>query len=144
MLIKTGSWFSPIPRDHVRVSISRYVPRGMPAGYKLFRVLAPGPWFNTTGPTEYLLRYNAEVLAKLDPAGVVEEVKNLAAGHVPVLCCFESTASIAAGEHWCHRHMVAQWIEDRLGIQVAEVDAPPGFDRWGAWRRLGVGPPAYT
>jgi hypothetical protein len=30
---------------------------------------------------------------------------------------------------WCHRHIVAQWLEDRLGIAVHEV-GHPNLDRF--------------
>jgi hypothetical protein len=45
-----GSWFVPLPPDHVRVGISRGVPRGTRAGYRRFTALNPGPWFNSVTP----------------------------------------------------------------------------------------------
>lgn len=32
--IFTASWFTPLPTGHLRVGISRGVPRGLPAGYR--------------------------------------------------------------------------------------------------------------
>ncbi len=130
-MIKTASWSAKLPPGHVRVGISRGTPRGMTAGYRMFRRLAPGPWFNSVGAEEYLRRYRQEVLGRLDPASVADELVSMVPdGYVPVLCCYEGAATIAAGATWCHRHLAAQWLEDRLGIAVEEVGAPR-FNRWG-------------
>lgn len=51
-LIKTASWATKLPDDHLRVGISRGTPRRLPAGYRVFRSLAPGPWFNSVGIEE--------------------------------------------------------------------------------------------
>src|SRR6476619_3163322 len=63
-------------------------------------------------------------------------------GRVPVLVCWESAAEIEAGQSWCHRHIVAQWLERGLGIEVAEVgyEGRP-LDRWACLRAQGVEPP---
>ena len=37
-----------------------------------------------------------------------------------VLVCFESPKDIASGKKFCHRRMVAGWIETELGIVVPE------------------------
>ena len=44
MIIKTASWFVKLSADHVQIGVSRGVPRGM-TGYKRYRALEPGPWF---------------------------------------------------------------------------------------------------
>ena len=66
-LIKTGWWWAQIPDDHIRISISRGSPRGVDGGWRAYRALAPGPWFRTASPSQYLTLY-AEILADLDPA----------------------------------------------------------------------------
>jgi hypothetical protein len=143
MAIKTGSWFMPITPDHVRVGISRGVPRGMPAGYRRFTPLNPGPWFNSVAPEVYLQLYRTEILDQLDPANVVAAIERAMDGRTAVLCCYESVAKIEAGEAYCHRHIAAAWLEDRLGLEIEEVGAPQGFDRWPMLRRLGIKPPTY-
>src|ERR1017187_9456071 len=50
--ILTASWFTPLPATHIKIGISRGVPRGLPAGHRLFKKLAPGPWFNSVGIAE--------------------------------------------------------------------------------------------
>jgi hypothetical protein len=114
--LKTASWRTKLPDDHLRVGISRGVPRGMAAGYRVFRKLAPGPWFNSVGPVEYDQLYRSEILAPLDPRAVAAELLAMAHGRVPVMCCFERVES---GE-WCHRAIAAEWLADALGGVVPE------------------------
>jgi hypothetical protein len=79
MTIYTAHWqLKQWPQGHTRVSISRGSPRWLPAGsYKTYRALAPGKWFDSVSPQEYLDLYNAEILGKLDPRRVVEELEAL-------------------------------------------------------------------
>ena len=141
MIIKTASWFTKLPADHQQVGISRGVPRGTPGGYKRFRLLEPGPWFKTSTPDEYLRSYG-QILAALDPAKVAGELVALSAGKIPTLLCFENASGIAEGKCWCHRSIVAQWFEDRLGVEVLEV-GHENLDRWALLRAAGVTPPTY-
>ena len=53
-------------------------------------------------------------LAKLDAAKVYDDLKDC------VLVCFESPKDLASGKKFCHRRMVAGWIETELGIVVPE------------------------
>jgi hypothetical protein len=128
--IKTGSWYTKIPGDYIRVSISRGSPRGI-VGYKTYRPLAPGAWFNSISDAEYLTRYE-QLLTNLDPAATVAEIEALAGDKIPVLCCFETIAKIAAGS-WCHRHLVKLWLEHHFEIEVPEVGVPEGFNLFKSW-----------
>jgi hypothetical protein len=141
MLIKTGSWLTKLPADHLRVGISRGTPRGQAAGYRRYTALNPGDWFKSSTIPDYLALYG-ELLGRLDPERVVRDLLELDPGKVPVLLCFESPGGIAEGACWCHRHLVAQWLEDRLGILVEEV-AHPTLDRFAKLRAEGVKPPTY-
>jgi hypothetical protein len=110
MTIWTSSWSTKLPAGHTRVRISRGGPRWLPAGsYKSYSALFPGKWFKTASPQEYLDLYNA-ILAKLDPLLVVEELEAL--GPNPTILCWEKVKDIEAGTHYCHRHLVAKWLED--------------------------------
>lgn len=53
-------------------------------------------------------------LDKLDPWKVYEDLKDC------VLVCFEAPKDLAAGTKFCHRRMVAGWMEEKLGIVVPE------------------------
>ena len=143
MLIKTGSWFTPLPEDHIRVGISRSTPRGFPAGYRVFRKLAPGRWFNSVTPADYLARYNAEILGPLDPREVASAILEIAGGKTPVLCCFEKVQDIAAGRSWCHRSIAGQWLKDKSGAEIEELGAPDNFDPWGVLRKENIDPPSF-
>ncbi len=114
--ILTGSWFSKLPATHIKIGISRGVPRGLAAGYRRFKRLAPGPWFNRVNAVEYDRLYKAEILAPLKPATVILQILAAAAGKTPVLCCYEM---LDHGE-WCHRAMAAQWLADHLKQTIPE------------------------
>ena len=116
MAIKTGSWSTRYPADHLIIGISRGTPRNIGPGYRMYRKLQPGPWFNSVGTDEYRHRYRAEVLDKLDPHTVAAELAERAGGGVPVLCCFERPHTGT----WCHRSLVAEWLAEALGEPVPE------------------------
>ena len=88
----------------------------MAAGYRVYKKLAPGPWFNSVGVEEYYPRYRTEILGPLNPRAVVDELTEMAAGRIPVLLCFETPN----GGSWCHRAMAAEWLAEALGRPVAE------------------------
>jgi hypothetical protein len=143
-IIATASWFAKLPATHLRVGISRGTPRGQAAGFKQYRALCPGSWFKSCTPAEYLRRFNKEILASLDPHKVVADLQRLASdGRTPTLLCFEGASDVQCGVKWCHRHIVAQWLEDSLGIKVPEVDFP-GLDRFALLRLNGVAAPSYS
>jgi hypothetical protein len=57
---------------------------------------------------EYEKRYRSETLSKLDPQEVYNKLKG------QVLLCWEP-----AGD-FCHRRIVADWVEKGIGIEVPE------------------------
>lgn len=82
----------------------------MPAGYRMYKALAP-TWdiLNTSeSKTDYEPRFMKEILAPLNPAKVVDDLRKLAGDHPPVLLCFEVPPFTHA--NFCHRHMVANWL----------------------------------
>jgi uncharacterized protein (DUF488 family) len=58
---------------------------------------------------EYIEVYKKQVLDKLDPRQVYEEL-----GENAVLLCWEKSSD------FCHRHLVAQWFKENLNIEVEE------------------------
>ena len=116
-IIKTASWFSPLPEGHIRVGISRGIPRRTPAGYRVYRKLAPGPWFLSVSAQEYDHRYRTEILGPLDPRVVASELSDLAGGRIPCLLCYER---VPYGP-WCHRALAAAWLAEGLGQPVPEL-----------------------
>jgi len=57
------------------------------------------------------------------------------------MLCWEKAHDCDAGKLWCHRHLAAQWLEDRLGIEVQEVGFPNL--RFAHLRSLGIPAPSY-
>ena len=55
------------------------------------------------------------ILQKLDPQQVWNDLHEMVAPAEPILLCFE------APPLWCHRRMVAEWLEDRLGVTIPEL-----------------------
>jgi hypothetical protein len=115
--IKTGCWFGALPADHVRIGISVYAPKHIqqPISY---RPLAPGraAWA-ARGDDRAFCRHYAAQLAALGASRVHDAIVKLAAGKIPVLCCWERTT----GRVWCHRSLVSQWFAETLGQVVPEV-----------------------
>jgi hypothetical protein len=63
----------------------------------------------------------AELLAQLDPAEIYQTL-----GENAVLLCWEKPGDA------CHRRLVAEWIEQHLGVEVPEYEfartACPAYD----------------
>jgi hypothetical protein len=117
--VATSHWRATLPAGHCPVGISRGVPRWL-SGFWRYPPLHPGPWFRTASRSEFIELYGAQ-LARLDPRQVLLDLSAMADGGIPVLLCWERPIDILAGRTWCHRHLVAQWLEDRLGIEAPEV-----------------------
>ncbi len=92
--MKTSSFFSYTGPG--RISIARFAPRNTPAGFRIYKPLAPGPWFNSVHEEMYRELYFAQ-LAELDAMQTWEALHDLAGGVEPVLLCYESVKDIASG-----------------------------------------------
>ena len=115
--MKTASFFTY--QGPGRVGIARYAPRGTPAGFRLYRALAPGPWFNSVTREEYRRLYFQQLDA-LEAILVVADLERLAGlGVEPVLLCYERPPFTSS--NWCHRRMVAEWFKRELGLDVDEL-----------------------
>ena len=115
--MKTASFFEYSGPG--RVSIARFPPRGTLAGFRVYRALAPGPWFKSVPEDEYRRRYAAQ-LAALDARQVWNDLHALAPQAEPVLLCWERKADLAAGRTFCHRRIVADWLAAALGESIDE------------------------
>lgn len=73
---------------------------------------------------EYEKMYREQILDKLDPMDVWLDL-----GEDAILLCYESAAKIESGETFCHRHMVARWLEEGLkeqyGLEVEITELGP-------------------
>jgi hypothetical protein len=136
--IATASWRTLLPRSASPVGISRGTPRRI-AGYHRIRALEPGNWFRSVSPARYIELYN-EILDRLEPTEIYDRL--IAFGDYPVLLCWELACDCHSGKTFCHRHLVAQWLEDRLCIHVEEVDYP-ALDRFAFLRAQGIAAANY-
>ncbi len=120
------------------VGISRGVPRSI-SGYQRLRELEPGPWFKSVPPGRYMALCG-QILDRLDPSAIRNRLFGY--GDIPVMLCWEAAHDCHAGSKWCHHHIVAQWLKDRLDIEVQEVGFP-NLDRFAYLRNLGLPAPSY-
>jgi hypothetical protein len=114
--LKTASFFTYTGPG--RMSIARYPPRSTPAGFRVYRPLAPGSWFNSVNRQQYERLYAAQ-LSLLDPREVFDALVELAAGAEPILLCWEKPPFHSA--NWCHRRFAAEWLQAELKIDVPEL-----------------------
>ena len=82
---------------------------------RMFTKLGPKKWFldkyKKDGDEEfYKKQYQKEVLDKLDPKQIFKEL-----GKNSILLCWEGKGK------FCHRHLVARWLEKHLNITVKEI-----------------------
>ena len=119
MLIYTSYFgkLKTLPKDVVPIAICGK----SPDWYKGIRYKKLAPKFNffqewkKTGDNDYYIEhFNKEVLEPLDAAVVYEELESLCDGWACALICYERP------EAFCHRHLVAEWLETNLNINKIE------------------------
>ena len=101
-----------------RISIARWAPRGTPAGYRIYKALAPTREMMRMPVDRYREVYFRDIVGPLDAQTVWDELHELAGGAEPVLLCWEQPPF--SPSNWCHRTMVTEWFADRLGRIVLE------------------------
>ncbi len=79
-----------------------------------YKKLAPKYWFFRKYKQDhneefYIKHYYSEVLSKLDPEDVLKDLDG------KILLCYESE------NQFCHRFLVADWLEQKLGIEIKEI-----------------------
>lgn len=66
---------------------------------------------------EYESVYRERILAKLDPKKVYSDL-----GENAVLLCYEKWDDIRTGKKFCHRRIIADWLEESIeGTEVKEL-----------------------
>lgn len=88
------------------------ISRGVPKWYKGRRYLKLAPSWELIKieDPQFTKLYYRYILDRLDPKKVYKEL-----GQDAILLCWEKP-----GE-FCHRRVVARWLEEKLGIEVPEV-----------------------
>jgi hypothetical protein len=93
------------------VAISRGVPRGW-LGRRYLHLAPPRNLIRMTEPERFIKLYRAEILDRLDPSKVIQDL----GGDDLVMVCWEPP-----GE-FCHRQVVAAWLKKELGLEVLEFN----------------------
>lgn len=88
-----------------------------PIGYKgrEYKKLAPKYWFfkkykDDGDKNFYIQYYYKEVLDNLDPQIVFAEL-----GEDSIILCYEKEGD------FCHRRLVAEWLQNKLGVVIEEI-----------------------
>jgi uncharacterized protein (DUF488 family) len=107
------SYFSISAKHPKAVSIAAKAPKGFVG--REYKKLAPNYWFfkkyKEDGDEKfYTEQYRKEVLDKLDPKKVFEEL-----GEDAIMLCWEGRGK------FCHRRLVAEWLKEKLNIEVLEL-----------------------
>lgn len=102
------------------IGISLYPPRWF-NGISLKQVAPTRSILFANGQTqeEYTRRYRSEVLSQQDMQQFLKTVEQASGGQDVALCCYEKP------EDFCHRHILADWIKEKLGIEISEYGYTP-------------------
>lgn len=101
-----------------RISIARWSPRKTPAGYRVFKTLAPKKEMMNMAYRPYKDMYFNIILKPLVPEEIWQTLHFMANGAPPVLLCWEKPPFTE--QKFCHRTMVAQWLQE-AGFAASEV-----------------------
>lgn len=98
-----------LPENVVPVAICRYVPAGLRQSCYRYFELAPNPdilmEYKCTGCVEKFTKdYNEQILAKLDPHGLINDLTRWVGDKDIAFVCYEKPTD------FCHRHLVADWL----------------------------------
>lgn len=69
---------------------------------------------NSKDPGDYTQRFKKEVLSRVNATRFYEKLISISRGKDIALCCYEKP------EDFCHRHIVAEWLKEKIGIEVEE------------------------
>ncbi len=102
------------------IGISLYPPRWF-NGISLKQVAPTKSILFANGQTQedYTRRYRSEVLSRQDMQKFLKTVEQASGGQDVALCCYEKP------EDFCHRHILADWIKEKLGIEISEYGYTP-------------------
>lgn len=102
------------------IGISLYPPRWF-NGISLKQVAPTKSILFANGQTQegYTRRYRSEVLSQQDMQQFLKTVEQASGGQDVALCCYEKP------EDFCHRHILADWIREKLGIEISEYGYTP-------------------
>ena len=117
------SSFSLFKASPGAIRIARGAPRWLRGGRAMPYVeeLSPEwPWMKMP-KADYDRLFHAR-LDGLDPQEIWDRCHSLVHPYEPVLLCYEKAP--LHENNWCHRRMVAEWIETHLEVVVPEFGVP--------------------
>jgi len=119
----TSHWRNPDLRDldAIIIGISRGTPGGNPGfRYRVLRSLAPSrETFAIQDRERYAASYRAQ-LEELGAGRILADLKRIGGTGAIVMLCWERMADPS---EWCHRRMLARYIERETGLEVPELKA---------------------
>ncbi|MBD5319373.1 MAG: DUF488 domain-containing protein [Bacteroides sp.] len=94
------------------------IARGVPKFYggAKEQSVAPFGWMikGDISREEYIRAYQEKVLSRVDPNIFLLQIEKLSGGKDVALLCYEKPTD------FCHRHLLAEWLENETGIEVKE------------------------
>ena len=93
------------------IGIARY-PAKFYHGMSMFE-LAPRSEMLNMSEIQYDTEFK-KILSRLDAQKIFDKINALTGGKDAALLCFERP------DDPCHRHMVGEWLQEKLGIEVTE------------------------
>lgn len=105
----------PQNKGYKFVSIARFNKFWNGEEYK--KLVPPAEIIKIEDEELYTELYYEKVLNNLSPKQVYEEL-----GDNAVLLCYEKWTDIENDKTFCHRRIVAKWLENNLGIRVEELE----------------------
>jgi uncharacterized protein (DUF488 family) len=96
----------------VTISIARF--NKYYSGVSL-KLLAPTAEMIYEPESFYIPKYKL-ILSKLNPSLILKEIEILSGGKDCILLCYEKSGD------FCHRRLVAKWIEENTGQEVEEFE----------------------
>ena len=104
----------PQNKGYKFISIARF--NKFWCGEEYIKLAPPAEIIKIEDENLYTKIYYEKVLNKLNPKEVYAEL-----GDNAVLLCYEKWDDIKDGKTFCHRRIVAKWLEENLGIKVEEL-----------------------
>lgn len=108
-----------IEKDNIiPIAICRYLPKYY-NGLVYQKVAPSEDILNTcrSSHNEYMNRFTNEILFKLNPIDVIKDIAKLSNKQDLCLLCYETP------EKFCHRHLVAKWLNDYFtNINIEEYN----------------------
>lgn len=101
-----------------RVSIARYRPKNMLAIPEYLKLTPSGRMLKIKDKQVYRKMYYEQILNKLDPDQVVADIIEITDAEDAYLLCWEKPPFW--DDNFCHRRLVAEWLEQETGIIVRE------------------------